>query len=148
MKRYFDEDSSHYLALIDEAHNLVERSKEMYSASISDTLLDKARKGQRHIPNRKIKNALSRINKIFEFYDENYEFGETKLDDIHEDFYADLNKFVTSYQEVSKETNKDISRELTDLYLEVNRFLKISEFYSDKFVMYISKNEERTAIKL
>ena len=49
---------------------------------------------------------------------------------------------------MSKEANKDISRELTDLYLEVNRFLKISEFYSDKFVMYISKNEERTAIKL
>ena len=148
MKRYFDEDSSHYLALIDEAHNLVERSKDMYSASISDALLEKARKGQRHIPNRKIKNALARVKKIFEFYDETFEIGETKIEDIHEDFYSDLNKFVTSYQEVSKEANKDISRELTDLYLEINRFLKISEFYSDKFVMYIGKNEERLAIKL
>ena len=35
MKRYFDEDSSHFLALVDEAHNLIDRSREMYSASSS-----------------------------------------------------------------------------------------------------------------
>ena len=148
MKRYFDEDASHYLVLIDEAHNLVERSKEMYSALINDELLAKAKKAQRHIPNRKIKNALARIQKIFNYFDETFEIGETKIDDISDEFYADLNKFVTSYQEVSKETNKDVTKELTDLYLDVNRFLKISEFYSDRFVMYINKQPNKVYIKL
>ena len=32
MKRYFEEDASHYLVLVDEAHNLVDRSRDMYSA--------------------------------------------------------------------------------------------------------------------
>ncbi len=148
MKRYFDEDASHYLVLIDEAHNLVERSKEMYSASIDDSLLSKAKKGQRHIPNRKIKNSLARLNQIFAFYKESVPFGETKIEDLSEGTYKDLNKFITSYQEVSKENNKDISKELTDLYIEVNRFLKISEFYSDRFVMYVNKTEEKITIKL
>ena len=148
MKRYFDEDASHYLVLVDEAHNLVERSKEMYSASISVDLLAKAKKAQRHIPNRKIKNILARIKKIFNYYDENYQVGETKIEDLNEEFYADLNKFVTSYQEVSKEENKDITKDLTDLYLEINRFLKISEFYSERFLMYINKTEDNLTIKL
>ena len=30
MKRFFDEESSHYLLLVDEAHNLVDRSRKMY----------------------------------------------------------------------------------------------------------------------
>ena len=79
MKRYFDEDASHFLVLIDEAHNLVDRSKDMYSASISKSSLEKAKKGQRHIPNRKIKNALARINKIFTHYDENYDYGSNSF---------------------------------------------------------------------
>ena len=148
MKRYFDEDASHYLILVDEAHNLVERSKEMYSASISDDLLARAKKAQRHIPNRKIKNMLARIQKIFTYYDENYEIGETKIEDLGDGDYSDFNKFVTAYQEVSKESNKDISKELTELYLEINRFLKISEFYSDRFLMYINKTEDKLTIKL
>ena len=148
MKRYFDEDASHYMVLVDEAHNLVERSKEMYSATISDDLLAKAKKAQRHIPNRKIKNMLSRIQKMFNFYDENFGIGETKIDDIKDEFYLDLNKFVTAYQEVSKENNKDVTKELTDLYLDINRFLKISELYSERFVMYINKTEDKLTIKL
>ena len=148
MKRYFDEDASHYLVLIDEAHNLVERSKEMYSASISDDLLANAKKAQRHIPNRKIKNMLSRIQKMFDYYDERYEIGETKIEDLGSNDYSDFNKFVTTYQEVSKESNKDVSKELTELYLEINRFLKISEFYSDRFLMYINKTEDKLTIKL
>ena len=148
MKRYFDEDASHFLVLIDEAHNLVDRSKDMYSASISKSLLEKAKKGQKHIPNRKIKNALARVNKIFTHYEETVENGDTKIDDLNDEFYLELNKFVTSYQEVNKENNKDVSKELTDLYLDINRFLKISEFFSERFLMYISKNKQDLIIKL
>ena len=148
MKRYFDEDSSHHLVLIDEAHNLVDRSKEMYSASLHKEILTEAKKGQKHIPNRKIKNALARIQKIFDYYDDNYEYGEHKIEDLSDAYYQDLNKFITSYQEVSKENNKDISKELTNLYLDINRFIKISESYSDRFVMYLSKTKSDFFIKL
>lgn len=148
MKRYFDEDASHHLALIDEAHNLVDRSKEMYSALLSESTLSEAKKGQKHIPNKKIKNALARIQKLFNFYFEKYEFGDHKIEDLEDNFYSDLNKFLNAYQEESKSNNKDISKELTTLYLDVNRFLKISEFYSDKFLMYVHKSKGDFYIKL
>ena len=148
MKRYFDEDSSHFIALIDEAHNLVDRSKEMYSASLDESILKTAKKAQRHIENRKIKNALARIQKIFNYYDDNFSYGNNKIEDLQDEFYLELNKFVTSYQEVSKENNKDITKEFTNLYLDVNRFLKISECYSDKFIIYVNKTNENLLIKM
>ena len=55
MKRYFDEDSSHYLVLVDEAHNLVDRSRKMYSSSLMKSTYDAAKKSLRGNKNKKIK---------------------------------------------------------------------------------------------
>ena len=147
MKRYFDEDSSHYQILLDEAHNLVDRSKEMYSASISRSSLETAKKAQRSIPNRKIKTAMSRLNTIFERYDLLCPIGQTKLDDFGEEDYKAINKFITAYQEVMKKDSKDISKDLTNLYIEVNQFMKISELLSERFLVYVDKSIDDLALK-
>ena len=148
MKRYFDEDSTHYLVLIDEAHNLVERSKDMYSASVNNELVKKAKLGQRSIPNRKIKNALARLNKVFIDYLFNYENGQTKVEDFSDETYKEFNHFITTYQEISKQSSSDISKELTDLYIEINKFLKISELLSDRFLIYVDKNNDNISLKI
>ena len=148
MKRYFDEDASHYMVLVDEAHNLVDRSKDMYSASLSRDMFLKAKLGQKGIANRKIKNALARINKIFESYDANYSRGQTQVEDFAPETYKELNHFVTVYQEVSKEQNKDVSKELTDFYIEVNQFIKISELISERFLIYVDKSENNLRLVL
>ncbi len=147
MKRYFDEDSTHYLALVDEAHNLVERSKEMYSATINKQLYLDAKFAQKSIPNRKIKNALARINKLFIYYEDSFEVGQTKVEDFTDDTYKEFNHFITTYQEVSKENNKDITKELTNLYIELNKFIKISELFSERFLLYVDKSEDNIALK-
>ena len=148
MKRYFDEDASHYLILVDEAHNLVDRSKEMYSASIDKEMLLKAKKAQRSIPNRKIKNALARLTKIFDFYEETYELGQTRLEDFTNETYKELNHFVTVYQEVNKEFNKDVTKDFTDIYIEINQFMKISELISERFLIYVNKSEKNVELKI
>ena len=85
-------------------------------------MLKDAKLGQKHIPNRKIKNALANITKIFDNYGVGCQDGQTKLDDLSDEAVKVINKFVDSYQEVSKDNNKDISKELTNFYLEVMRF--------------------------
>lgn len=148
MKRYFDEDSSHYLVLVDEAHNLVERSKSMYSAELKRSLLEKARQGQRHIPNKKIKTALAKLNNLFDKYDDEYEFGETKVDDFDDEVYKIFNRFITVYQEVNKASNKDVSKDLTNLYIEINKFMKISELVSERFLLYVKKDEDDISLNI
>ncbi len=148
MKRYFDENSSHYQILVDEAHNLADRSKEMYSADLSLSELLKVKKAQSHIPNRKIKTALSRIKNVFDVYDANTEYGDNKIEDLNDELYVALNKFVTAYQDVSKNSHDDITKELTNFYIDVSRFLKISEFLSDRYLIYIKKIEGDITIRL
>ena len=148
MKRYFEENSSNYVILVDEAHNLVDRAKDMYSASISKSLFLKAKSAQKHIPNRKIKNALARLRLMFDYYEDNFEEGETKVIDFREEDYSAINKFVSMYQEVNKQENKDVSKDLTNLYIELNKFMKISELISERFLLYINKTKDDVALKI
>ena len=141
MKRYFDEDSSHYLALVDEAHNLVSRSREMYSATLSNEIYLEAKKSVRGSKNKKLKTNLARIRKMFEAYEE-LEEGEHQYIDLSVNDFKTIDKFVTAYQEITKSDNEDITKEVTKLYLEMNRFKKISELFGDNYIYYIRKNKD------
>ena len=89
MKRYFDEDSSHFLALIDEAHNLIDRSRDMYSASLSYESFKEARKSVRHSKLHKLKLALSKMNKMFKEYLDN-EDGNHIVDYFNDYTYVNI----------------------------------------------------------
>ena len=136
MKRYFDEDTSHYLALIDEAHNLVDRSRDMYSASLSYSDFLEARKSVRHSKLHKLKLAMSKMNKMFKEYLNQEEDGDYILDDFHENTYKTISSFITTMQDINKNENKEMSKELLSFYLDVNRFNKMLDFFNDHYLCY------------
>lgn len=138
MKRYFDEDSSHFLALVDEAHNLVDRSRDMYSASICYFGFLKARKSLKKIKHVRLKRAMSKMNKMYEDILLSYEEGETIVEDFSDEQINTLNSFVTLMQDLNKNEHEVITSELTDYYLDVNRFLRISEFFNERYIAYIN----------
>ena len=142
MKRYFDEDSSHYLALIDEAHNLVDRSRDMYSASLSYKDFLKVRKSVRHSKLPKLKNQLAKMNRLFKDLLLMYVDGENVVSDFPDELYKVFNSFVTAIQDISKDNSDQVSKELMDFYIDVNQFLKISELISDKYLVYADKQDE------
>lgn len=148
MKRYFDEDSTHLLALVDEAHNLVDRSRGMYSMSICYDGFLKARKSFRHNKHVKMKREFSKLNKVFEELKELYVEGDTIVEDFTREQYKVLNSFVEAGQDVSKNDHELMTKELLDFYLDVNRFLKISEFISDRFVTYIHREKDNVGLHI
>ena len=143
MKRYFDEDTSSFLVLVDEAHNLVDRSRDMYSASLSYKQFLEARKSVCHSKLHKLKLAMSKMNKMFKEYLVNPKDGNYILDEFYDYTYKTISSFITTMQDINKNENKEMSKELLEFYLEVNRFSKILEFYNDHFICYyeISKDE-------
>lgn len=147
MKRYFDEDCSHYLALVDEAHNLVDRSRDMYSANLSYKKYKDAKRSIRHSKHVKLKRAQSKINKMFKDILDTYPDGENIVDDFSGEQYKVLNYFLTTCQDINKNDNKEMTKELLDFYLDLNRFLKISEFYSDKYISYFSRRGDNVEFK-
>lgn len=148
MKRYFDDDSSHYLALVDEAHNLVDRSRDMYSSSISFKKYKEAKKSVRHSKHAKLKRAQSKLNKMFKDLESSLEEGETIVNDFDDDIYTDLYYFLTTCQDINKNDHKEMTKELLDFYLDLNRFLKISEFYNDNYLSYFIKKHDNIELKL
>jgi len=142
MKRYFDEDSSHFLALVDEAHNLVDRSRDMYSASLSYSDFIKARKSVKHSKLPKLKNTLAKVNKMFKECALQYVEGENIVNDFPDELYKVLTSFVNSMQDINKDYSDQVSKQLLDYYIDVNQFLKISEIANDKYLIYVTKGEE------
>ena len=146
MKRYFDEDASSYLALVDEAHNLIDRSRDMYSASLSYQTFKEARKSVRHSKLHKLKLALSKMNKMFKEYEE-LENGNHIVELFNDYTYKTLSSFITTMQDINKNENKEMSKELLDFYLEANRFSKMLEFVNDNYLLYIERNKDDIVLK-
>ena len=138
MKRYFDEDSSHYLALVDEAHNLIDRSRDMYSASLSYEMFKDARKSVRHSKLHKLKLAMSKMNKMFKEYLE-VEDGNHIVDEFNIYTYKTISSFITTMQDINKNENKEMTKELLEFYLEVNRFNKMLEFVNSNYLLFYEK---------
>ena len=147
MKRYFDEDSSHFLALVDEAHNLVDRSRDMYSASLSYETFKEARKSVRHSKLHKMKLALSKMNKMFKEY-QDVEDGNHIVDSFHDYTYKTISSFITTMQDVNKNENKEMSKELLSFYLDVNRFARMLEFVNKNYLCYFTKQRDNITLNL
>ena len=60
LKRFFDEDKTNYVALIDEAHNLVDRSREMYSTTLDNNDLKNLKAEFKHYKAPSFKRALKK----------------------------------------------------------------------------------------
>ncbi|MDT2012062.1 ATP-dependent DNA helicase [Carnobacterium divergens] len=138
LKRFFNDEKNEYVFLIDEVHNLVDRSREMFSASLSEQkiitiyreLLKEDQK-QRRVMNRLIKDFKSfRTN-----------CGEVEF--MTQSEPADLFlKHVVKFTENTKEwllVNQQASShsKMLELYFEALTYLKISEFYDERYVTYV-----------
>ena len=145
MKRYFDEDSSHFLALVDEAHNLVDRSRDMYSASLSYQSFKEARKSVRHSKLHKLKLALSKMNKMFKEYLDD-EDGNHIVSFFNDYTYKTISSFITTMQDVNKNENKEVSKELLSFYLDVNRFSRILEFVNKNYLLFYKKEKDNVEL--
>ena len=142
LKRYFELSKTNYVALIDETHNLVDRSREMYSTSLNlEEFLEVQKKFRRfkHIKfKRSLKKIIVYLSDIRDCDDE-YMIQE---DDFDPYFYELLMNYFRQCQDILKnfpEVNYDI---FIDNFRNVNRFLKISEFIKKGFITYYQKEND------
>ncbi|HHT67074.1 MAG TPA: ATP-dependent DNA helicase [Erysipelotrichaceae bacterium] len=148
MKRYFDEDASSFLALVDEAHNLVDRSRDMYSASLSYLSFLEARKSIRHSKLNKLKLAMSKMRKMFKEYMDDSEKGEHVIKVFTPNTYKTVSSFITTLQDVNKNENKEMTSALLEFYLSVNRFSRMLELFNDSYLCYYEVKDDDVTLNL
>lgn len=135
LKRYFSDGvSGEYLFLVDEAHNLVSRGREMYSAALikEDVLLaKKIIKGK----NGKLTRLLERANKqLLEMKRESdgYLIHETinSLMAVVQSLYGELETFMEESREFE---DRDL---MLDFYFELRNFLMMFEGMDEAYRIY------------
>ncbi len=135
LRRYFSDGvPGEYLFLVDEAHNLVSRGREMYSASLvkeNVLLVKKILKGK----NNRLSRFLDRVNKqLLEMKreSERYEIHEeiNGLMAVIQSLYGELETFMEENREFE---DRDL---VLDFYFELRNFLMVFEGMDDAYRIY------------
>jgi len=174
LRRFFQNNfDRNYIFLIDEAHNLVDRAREMYSAEIKKSKFTSLKKLK--IISKKdklLKKSINDINKLMTEYrkrclnkdDEAEELSEIShrnyitLKEHDKDFSELLLIFKTECELYFKE-NKDIIKtaepevlesytELLQVYFDVIMYQVILSFYDERYMTYISAEGYDLTVKL
>ncbi|MFS1003776.1 ATP-dependent DNA helicase [Enterococcus casseliflavus] len=136
LRRFFEEPDEEYFFLVDEAHNLVNRSKEMYSSTI---LRQPFKELKKKLPKdqQKLKRALNRVDKEFAALaqlakEEGWSYHHQAAP--HETMVNQLYKLAELMKEwLPANPEHELQEEVLQVYFEANHYLKISEFYDDHY---------------
>lgn len=148
LKRFFaGEGKGDYIFLIDEAHNLVERGREMYSAVLyKESFLEMKRIFKLH--SRKVEKALEKCNKeLLEMKRECQQYQE--LPDITGLIFPLMNLGAALDEFLQKNIELPEKRQVMDFYLELRHFLNMHDRLDENYVIYTQHEEDgRFLLKL
>ena len=145
--RYFEDDSYKPKALVDEAHNLVDRSKDMYSAMINEVdirVLRAKLNGYKPSIRNDCNKALEILDSYREYLTTNTTLFETSMNnDLNVILRNLFQKCDQIFEENKKIKDKDIALES---YFKIMDFLNISEVYSETHRMIIKLIDDQISI--
>lgn len=147
LKRIFEEQKKTTVLLVDEAHNLVDRGRDMFSAA-----LDKARflelKKQFKDHNQDLYRVSSQINSLFLTVKKaNPHHADFTLATLPDNMPSLLEQFIEAAESILLKGSHTESN-LLETYFEVQRFLRISEFLDDHYLIYGETIRANVRIKL
>ncbi len=146
----FESDISNFTLLIDEAHNLVDRARDSYSAEIrKQEFLDLNRSIKKELP--EISRILKKINSLLL---EKKRITEASNDvltgkELPDNIIFQLKKFVDVVQQwlvLNKE--RDWKPELLDVFFKIITFLKIADLYDSNYSTIYKTSRQDLRIKL
>lgn len=147
LRRFFaNEKSRDYVFLVDEAHNLVDRAREMYSAVLykEDFLEVK----------RLIKDKSSKLVKYLDHCNQDLlklkrESDEFEVLDEVDGFVMHLISLMAEYEVFLQEGYiSEGKEEILNLFLNIRHFLAMYEIHDDNYTIYTDYDDNRFRIKL
>ena len=146
LKRFFSEGSSgNYIFLIDEAHNLVERGREMYSAVLYKEDLLELKRQVKNLDAR-LARRLGDVNKLF--LELKRECEDYQILNSVSHIALKLMNLLTEMERFLEEPSGDEIREsVLNLYFQVRSFVSIHDILDENYVIY-SELEDDGRFKL
>lgn len=151
LKRFFLEGvKGEYIFLIDEAHNLVERGREMYSAVMCKEDFLRVKRTVKGLDS-KMEYRLEKCNKemlVLKRECETYRIEEyiepfvTALRRLH----ASMDVYLETHDGQDAFHTKEVRKEVLDFYFEVSHFLDMYEKLDKNYVTYSEMQEDGSFI--
>ena len=152
LRRFFDGEKRKYCLLIDEAHNLVERAREMYSAELikEDFLAAKAVLRSEDEKNHDIRRARERVAAAMDACNKAMLKIKRETDSFQvwegcSPITLAVERFCGVYEEVSKDLKlqaEDASK-VRDVYFAARHFVNMYEDMEDDYEVYSNYSPER-----
>ncbi len=149
LRRFFDANNNEYTFLIDEAHNLVDRAREMFSATLFKShFLELKKIFKDREPN--IAKALNSLNsymlKMKKLCGEKDVYTQV---DLVEDILYLLNRLMTECEEyLAIGKGQEGHKELLELFFQCLAFTRIAELYDSRYLTYVEKEEKDVKLKI
>lgn len=150
LKRFFA-DGGDFIFLVDEAHNLVDRARSMYSASIQKSSVYQLIKslGKSH---RKLTGALKKVNTALIELRKRAEEEQTHQLVIPEGL-SDLTKLLTRLSAACEDWLEEhresaLHDDVLAFYFELHFFLRITEFYDTNYTTLVSVSRSEVTVRL
>jgi DNA excision repair protein ERCC-2 len=153
LRRYFESNHVDSVALVDEAHNLVDRGRDMFSAEIIKERYLNLAKLTKDASKLVSRSAQSVNRSILDYLRERKaEFtreGHVSNDEVPLRILNALQKFCTCAEEELREDSSSSWRDtLLDTYFMSLRFVRTAELFSSDYVALVSKRGKETRVKL
>lgn len=146
--RYFDDDTYNPKVLVDEAHNLIQRSKEMYSARITTEdlrIIRKALNGLKPSIRSECNKAIEALEKYMDSLAENALLCQNTMDLDFNVYLRNLSqKCDECFHENKKIKDKD---EAMDVYYKILSFINASEIYGENHKTLIKLKDDIISIE-
>lgn len=144
LKRFFLEGGD-YAFLIDEAHNLVERAREMFSAQLN-------KEEFLHLKNL-VEDQEPVLGKRLQTVNKNFLKLKKQGLEVEKDaptaLYSSLERVVNEAEKFfKKEENPPWKEKLTELYFNIQAFLRTAESYDEHYLTYYQYPEQDVRVKL
>ncbi len=149
LRRFFDIEKGEYVFLVDEAHNLVDRSREMFSTSIEKSTLLNARRIVKE-KDSKLYKALYGIIKIINEHKNNHpvQEGYYQKEEIS-DLYFPIKRTLASMENfLMDKRDAEGYDDILELYFQLTSFIKISDLYDESFVTTLEEKSGDVQLRL
>lgn len=151
LKRIFEERNEKNILLIDEAHNLVSRARNIYSCQIEKSKIVNV--------NKVIKGKVPRLYKISNAINKEMILITRELEEInenityHNEIYQNLIKLMKSFineaeSYLIKAKGTLGYEDVLEFYYSARSFIAVSELYSNKYTTILRKEKSEFIIKI
>ena len=151
--RFFEGVSEKYCFLVDEAHNLIDRSREMFSSSIDKKRILELKRETKPAWD-DLKKRLENINKLMlelkkDFFSDSKEEAYAASHDIPGNLVTAVRRCTVLMEfYMDHEMEEEYNEKFMELYFEFMFFSKISELYDDHYATFYQLSGSNLNVKL